>query len=176
MSYISKTLFIFFFCFYFLDSSFAHGPSRQKVSESIQINSTPENVWKVVRNFKNFTWNKNIKNIKADNADIGSERVINFKTGESIKQKLEKIDEKKMMISWRIIETDNKVLPVNSYSAKIFVKSSGDHTIVNYKSGFYRGFMGNDPPDELNDENSKIKVKNFILDNLNGLKEIIEKN
>ena len=36
--------------------------------------------------------------------------------------------------------------------------------------------MGNDPPAELNDENSKKKVKIFIVENLNGLKKIIEKN
>ena len=81
-----------------------------------------------------------------------------------------------MMVNWRIIETDNKVLPVNSYSAKIFVKPSDKKTKVIYKSGFYRGFMGNDPPVDLNDENSKKKVKIFIVENLNGLKKIIEKN
>ena len=32
---------------------------------------------------------------------------------------------------------------------------------VSYKSGFYRGFMGNDPPEELNDENSKLKFINL---------------
>ena len=36
--------------------------------------------------------------------------------------------------------------------------------------------MGNDPPVDLNDENSKKKVKIFIVENLNGLKKIIEKN
>ena len=35
--------------------------------------------------------------------------------------------------------------------------------------------MGNDPPPELNDENSKKLVKKFVLDNLEGLKRIIEK-
>jgi len=35
-----------------------------------------------------------------------------------------------MMVNWRIIETDNKVLPVNSYSAKIFVKPSDKKTKV----------------------------------------------
>ena len=40
---------------------------------------------------------------------------------------------------------------------------------VLYKTGFYRGFMGNDPPPELNDENSKKLVKKFVLDNLERL-------
>ena len=82
-----------------------------------------------------------------------------------------------MMISWRVIETDNKTLPVNSYAAKIFVKSVDSNTTsITYKSGFYRGFMGNDPPVELNDENSKLKVTKFIEGNLKGLKRIAESN
>ena len=82
-----------------------------------------------------------------------------------------------MMVSWRVIETDNKTLPVNSYAAKIFVKSIDSNTTsITYKSGFYRGFMGNDPPTELNDENSKIKVTKFIDGNLKGLKRIAEGN
>ena len=60
-------------------------------------------------------------------------------------------------------------------TAKIFVKSKDGKTLVQYKAGFYRGFMGNDPPPELNDENSKKLVKNFITENLQGLKKIVEK-
>ena len=65
---------------------------------------------------------------------------------------------------------------MNSYAAKVFVKKNNDKTIINYKAGFYRGFMGNDPPEELNDENSKKKVQEFIKKSLEGLKEIAEKN
>ena len=80
------------------------------------------------------------------------------------------------MINWRVIETDNSILPVNSYAAKVFVKEKDGKTQVLYKSGFYRGFMGNDPPLELNDETSKRLVTEFILNNLKGLKNIIENN
>lgn len=157
-------------------SSFAHGPSRQKVVESIEINASIEDVWNVISDFQNFQWNKNIKKSFAKSNEIGSERLITFKSGENIKQKLEKINKEKMMVSWRVIDTNDKILPVNSYAAKIFLKSDKDKTIVQYKTGFYRGFMGNDPPPELNDENSKKLVKIFITENLKGLKKIIEKN
>ncbi len=170
-----KIVIIFIVIFLINDSSFSHGPSRQKVSESIEINASAEEVWKIVSDFKNFKWNPTITETSAESNKAGSERVIKFKTGETIKQKLEKINQKKMMINWRILETDNKILPVNSYAAKVFVKSQDNKTIVQYKSGFYRGFMGNDPPPELNDENSKKLVKTFITENLKGLKQIIEK-
>ncbi|MBD23358.1 MAG: hypothetical protein CL572_06855 [Alphaproteobacteria bacterium] len=154
----------------------AHGPSRQKVSEKIQINAETKNVWEIVKNFKDFKWNKEIVSCSGNESTVGSERLIEFSNGSKVKQKLEKLDDDKMMIGWRIIETDNRMLPVNSYAAKVFVKKNNDKTIINYKAGFYRGFMGNDPPEELNDENSKKKVQEFIKKSLEGLKEIAEKN
>ena len=175
MSYFKNSITLFFVLM-IANPIYGHGPSRQKVSESIEIDASVDAVWKIVSDFNNFNWNKSVEKVSTSSNDVGSERTVVFKSGESIKQKLEKIDESKMMVNWRIIETDNKGLPVNSYSAKIFVKSNNNKTKVIYKSGFYRGFMGNDPPAELNDENSKKKVKTFIVENLNGLKKIIEKN
>ena len=169
-----KTFLAIFAIIFFNNSVFAHGPSRQKVSESIEIEATATDVWKIVSDFKNFNWNENIKEITTQSGEVGSERVITFKTGENVKQKLEKLDQEKMMVNWRILETNNSILPVNSYSSKIFVKSSDGKTVVQYV-GFYRGFMGNDPPPELNDENSKKLVRKFIKENLKGLKNTIEK-
>ncbi len=168
------TVFVYLFVF---DSALGHGPSRQKVSLSVDINAPAEKVWQIISNFKEFKWNTNVKDSKTSSNEVGSERLISFKDGGSIKQKLEKVNPEKMMVSWRVIETDNKILPVNSYASKIFVKANGDtKTSVTYKSGFYRGFMGNDPPPELNDENSKKKVQEFIEGNLKGLKKIAESN
>ena len=160
MSYLknSITLLLFFCSRHLLTGMVLPG---KKFRNPIEINASSDEVWKIVSDFNNFNWNKSVEKISANSNDVGAERTIFFKSGESIKQKLEKIDESKMMVNWRIIETDNKVLPVNSYSAKIFVKPSDNKTKVIYKSGFYRGFMGNDPPAELNDENSKEKSKNF---------------
>ncbi len=80
------------------------------------------------------------------------------------------------MISWRIKETDQKLLPVNSYQATLILKEDQEGKVeATYKAGFYRGFMGNDPPEELNDENSKKKVKEFISSALKNLKTKLEK-
>ena len=124
-----------------------HGPSRQKVNEKIEINANPEKVWEIVKNFMQVDWNSSIKMVVAENNEVGAERKLEFDEGKFVKQKLEKLDESKKIISWRIVETSNEIMPVNSYAAKIFVKESENgKTIVNYKAGFYRGFMGNDPP------------------------------
>ena len=59
--------------------------------------------------------------------------------------------------------------------ATLIIKDKDGKTEITYKAGFYRGFMGNDPPEELNDENSKKKVKLFIESALKGLKSVSEK-
>jgi len=52
-----------------------------------------------------------------------------------------------------IDEANVKALPVSSYGSSITVKV-GDNggSIITWKGGFYRGYMNNDPPPELNDE------------------------
>ena len=172
-----KLFFLIVLIVSFNNNADGHGPSRQKVSEKIEINTNPDKVWEIVKNYMKFDWNSSVKKVTAENNDIGSERKLEFEGGKFVKQKLEKIDETKKLISWRIIETSNDVMPVNSYAAKNFVKESENgKTIVNYKAGFYRGFMGNDPPEQLNDENSKKKVSIFIKNSLEGLKSIAESN
>ena len=101
----------------YFSSTNAHGPSRQKVSESIEINALPDEVWKVVSNFKEFEWNNTVKNVKSSGNNIGSERVIEFKSGAFIKQKLEKIDDKKIKgisiqfdMSTKLNELDGAIL------------------------------------------------------------------
>ena len=171
----------FKFCAYFLCIFFvsfeviSHGPSRQKVVEKIVINAELSNVWKIVSNFSDFSWNPLISSTDSDGNEIGSLRKITSKNGSNISQTLEKLDEEKKMISWRIKETDQKLLPVNSYQATLILKDQEGKVEATYKAGFYRGFMGNDPPEELNDENSKKKVKEFISSALKNLKTKLEK-
>ena len=170
-----KLFFLVIIIVSFNSNVYGHGPSRQKVNEKIEINANPEKVWGIVKNFAKYDWNSSIIKVIAENNKVGAERKLEFDGGKFVKQKLEKLDDTKKLISWRIVETSNEVMPVNSYAAKIFVKESENgKTLVNYKAGFYRGFMGNDPPELLNDENSKKKVAIFIKNSLKGLKSIAE--
>ena len=88
----------------------AHGPSRQKVSENIVINASPQKVWSIVSNFKQFDWNNNIKSTIADNNQVGSERTLEFTNGSLVKQKLEKNNNDKKIIDLRV---SNQVIITN---------------------------------------------------------------
>ena len=162
-------------CLFFSESALGHGPSRQKVSEKIIINASPEKVWEIVSNFSDFTWNTEVKSSKSNDNKIGSLRTLTLENNQQIIQSLEKLDPDKRKISWRVQQASDISLPVNSYQATLIIKDKEGKTEITYRAGFYRGFMGNDPPEELNDENSKKKVKLFIESALKGLKSVSEK-
>ena len=162
-------------CIFCPFQSSSHGPSRQKIKEQIIINSNISKVWSVISDFSKFDWNEDVKKVKVEGDGIGSVRTLTFEKNAEIQQSLEKLLDEKKIISWRVKKTDPSILPVNSYQATILLKDIDGKTEVTYKAGFYRGFMGNDPPEELNDKNSKAKARKFVLKSLNGLKTITEK-
>jgi len=169
---------IFICVFIFIFSTKAHGPSRQKVVEKIELVASPEKVWEIISDFTKFSWNTDVVNVSSTGKEIGSERELTFSNKKKITQSLEKFDDEKKKITWRITSTDNDILPVNSYSAMLMVtekKGEKNKSILTYKAAFYRGFMGNDPPENLNDENSKKKVTSFVKKNISGIKSIVEK-
>ena len=157
-------------------SANAHGPSRQKVVEKIEIGASPDKIWDIVKNFSDFSWHPMVKSVSQEGSGVGSKRILKFDGDVTITQALDKLVPEKKLISWRIQESVNEVLAVNSYAAIIIVGGEeNSKTTVTYKAGFYRGFMGNDPPEELNDANSKKKVTLFIKAGLEGLKKVAEK-
>ena len=69
---------------------------------------------------------------------------------------------------------DVKVLPVKNYSSILSVKGEGDKSTVEWRGAFYRGFMNNDPPPELNDEAAKKAVTGVYRTGLDALKQKLE--
>ncbi len=53
------------FAFLFSTAAIAHGPSRQKVVETIEIKAPAEKVWSVVSTYKDFTWHPEIAKSEA---------------------------------------------------------------------------------------------------------------
>ena len=46
---------------------FSHGPTRQKIKESITINAKPEDVWNVIKDFgKIDIWHPSISKVESD--------------------------------------------------------------------------------------------------------------
>lgn len=161
----------------FTTSAIAHGPTRQKVTETIEIEASAETVWAVIQNFGDATWLPMVDESSADqNNNEGSIRTLTLANGAQVIETLKKYDNEKLMYKYRISDAthDVNVLPVNNYSATLSVKANGDNSIVTWKGAFYRGYPNNDPPEELNDEAAVNAVTALYKAGLAGLKELIE--
>ena len=179
---MNKFIFSLFFLFIFtlFNNSYSHGPTRQKLKESVTINAKPEDVWNIIKDFgKINTWHPSISKVDSDSKnESGSIRTIYYspKNNTPIKQKLENYNAEKMMYKTSITEVDIKSFPVSTYTANISVKGNDDGTsTVLWKAAFYRAFLNNDPPPELNEAAAIKAVTEFFQAGLNNLKSKLEK-
>lgn len=157
--------------------AFAHGPSRRKVTESIEINAPPEKVWKVIGDFHNMSWLPGVEKTTGEggNTPDTAKRQIVLKGGATVDEELYKYNAEEHTYSYRIEKVDVKVLPVNDYSSTLSVlPADGGKSTVEWKGAFYRGYMLNDPPPELNDEASMKAVSGLYRSGLENLKKEVE--
>ncbi len=162
----------------------AHGPTRKKVVETVTINASPDKVWKVMGNFQDMSWLPGVKSTtgtggntideKNDDNEI-AKRTITLDSGGEIHEGLFKYDASEHSYSYRIDKVDPKVLPVNDYSSTIKVEpADGGKSTVTWKGAFYRGYMNNDPPPDMDDEASAAAVKKVYDAGLANLKKKVE--
>lgn len=155
-------------------SSLAHGPSRQKVVEKIEISAPADKVWSIVGNFQDASWIPGVEKTEGSGGNgADAKRTLTLKNGK-IDESLTKYDEASKTISYKIDNVDVKILPVNNYAATISIKEEGGKSIVEWKGAFYRGFMNNDPPPELSDEAAIKAVSDIYKAGLNSLKTKLE--
>lgn len=153
----------------------AHGPSRQKVEVTVEVNAPAEKTWAVVSNFGDLSWLAPVTKVEATGNDVGAERTLTLANGEIFKEKLDKFDAAKMMLMYRAVEDNVKALPVTNYSSRLTVKAVGaDKSTITWWGAFYRGYPNNDPPPELNDETAVKAVQGLYDTGLAALKAKIE--
>ena len=153
----------------------AHGPTRQKVTETVEINAPADKVWATIGNFQDMSWHPAVAKLEGTGGnDANATRTLTLTSGGTIEEKLLSHDPAKMVYKYEITKVDPKVLPVNNYSSNISVKGDGTKSTVEWKGAFYRGFMNNDPPPELNDEASKKAVEGVYRAGLDALKKKLE--
>ncbi|KQP32980.1 SRPBCC family protein [Methylobacterium sp. Leaf100] len=154
----------------------AHGPTRKKVEETVEINATPDKVWAVISNFQDMSWLPLVEKTEGKGGnEIKATRTLTLKGGATVDEELYKYSAEKMSYSYRITKVDVKTLPVNDYSSTIKVEDAGGKTKVSWDGAFYRGYMNNDPPPELNDEASQKAVRGLYRTGLDALKAKVEK-
>jgi hypothetical protein len=172
---------------------FAHGPVRQKMTKTIEINAPAAKVWEVIGNFADLSWLTVVESVKTDAGNnIGAVRVITLKNGGTIKEELIKYDATKMAYKYKITEMSTvktvdfnsgkenvPVLPVSDYAATISVASKDDkNSVVTWQAGYYRAYMNNLKPGELpemNNDAANKAVEDLFIEGLNNIKVLLEK-
>lgn len=153
----------------------AHGPTRQKAVEQVEINAPPEKVWAVIGNFQDMSWHPAVAKTEGSGGnEQGATRTLTLQSGGKIQEKLNKYDKEGRSFSYEITEVDVMVLPVTNYSSTLSVKGEGDKSTVEWRGAFYRGFMNNDPPPELSDEAATKAVTGVYRGGLDALKKKLE--
>lgn len=160
-----------------LGTAWAHGPTRQKVRESIEINAPPAKVWAVIGNFRDMSWLAPVSKTEGEKGnEIGATRRLTLTPGATVDEELYKYDAEKMTYSYRITAVDVKILPVTNYSSTLTVSpgADGKGATLEWAGAFYRGDPLNDPPPELNDEAAVKAVSGLYRAGLEALKKKIE--
>ncbi len=155
----------------------AHGPSRQKVEESIEVSVPAETVWGMIKDFGTFSaWcPKAVGETSQGGNEKGATRDLKLASGRSIKEELKSYDAEKMSYSYKILEVDPADLPVANYSSTIGVKAGASGgSLVEWSGAFYRSFMTNNPPPEQNDEAAIAGVTALYKECLANLKKVAE--
>lgn len=155
----------------------AHGPTRKKVTETVEINAPAEKVWAAIGNFKDMRWHPAVTaNAGQGGNAVDATRKLTLQGGGTIDEVLYKFEPEEKSYSYRIAEVDVKVLPVTNYSSTITVTAiDATHSKVEWRGAFYRGYPNNDPPPELSDEAAIAAVTGVYRGGLDALKAKLEK-
>jgi mxaD protein len=174
---------------FFAATASAHGPVRQKLERDIEVNAPAAKVWAIIKNYDDMSWLPGVKSVAAKGGNtVGATRVITLKDGGTIAEEMKKYDDAKMSYSYRITEMSSHkeithsgqnekipVLPVTDYAAAITVEAKGDKSVVQWKAGFYRAYMNNNPPQEMNEETANKAVGDLFKAGLESIKSLAEK-
>jgi len=186
---MKKFTFVSVLLFFFTSIAYAHGPVRQKVEEEITINAPVDKVWAIIKDYGDMSWLPGVKSTKVEGGNKkGAIRVLTLNDGGTITEELKKYDGDKMSYAYKITEMSTAktithagveekvpVLPVDNYAASIDLENKGGTTLVSWKAGYYRAYMNNNPPDEMNEEAANTAVTAIFKAGLNNLKALAEK-
>lgn len=177
------SLFLFFIPLLFVATAKAHGPVRGKMTASVTVNASAEQVWDVIKNYDDMSWHPSIQSVTADKGNKkGSVRVLTLANGGKITEKMKDYKADKMSYKYKIIDMTSTgtvhhagqdepipVLPVENYAATLSVKDKGGKALVTWVATYYRAYVNNNPPAELNEEAADKAVTAVLTDGLASL-------
>ena len=187
---MKKNSLLAFFLLLFSTIISAHGPVRGKMTATVDIEASPAEVWEVIKNFDDMSWHPSIKKTEATGGnEKGATRVLTLADGNQITEFLKKYDASKMSFTYKItdmsivktIEYSGQqenvpVLAVDNYQGKLTVKKKGSSSQLIWIATYYRGYMNNNPPVELNEATADEQVTAILKAGLTSVLHKFEPN
>jgi hypothetical protein len=156
----------------------AHGPTRQKLELSVEVNAPPEKIWSVVGNFHDLSWVPAVAKVEGagGNDPDTAKRTVTLKNGGVWHdEELSDYDAAKFTYGTFLPHVDVKVLPVADFSSHILVTAEpGGKSLVQWRTAFYRGYPNNNPPPDLNEAAAVKAVTALCQPALDALKARFE--
>jgi len=174
------SLFISVALFFFSAVASAHGPVRGKMTATLLIDAPAEKIWEKISDYGDMSWHQAMASSSADNGNNkGSVRVLTLKSGGTITEELKAYKADKMSYKYKITDMSTvktiqhsgqdeaiPVLPVENYQATLTVKAKGRKSVVTWVATYYRGYVNNNPPEELNEAAADAAVTAVLTDGL----------
>lgn len=154
-----------------VSAAFAHGPTPQKVDETIQIKADPKAVWAVAGDYPGISkWDSQLSASTGDN----KKREMTFKNGEKLVEEVDTYDPAGMTYEYRMLDPNLKAFAASSYSATLVITAKDGGSQIEWYGRVYRGDTGNEPSDDMNDDAAKAAMSTFFRAGLEGIKAKVE--
>ena len=152
----------------FSTAAWAHGPTPQKVDETIDIKAAPKAVWAVAGDFAGISkWDSEVKASQGDH----KKRTLTMKNGEKIEEEVDEYDADRMTYTYRMLNPNPKALPASSYSATLAVTPGQNGSAhIEWKAHVYRADTENEPPEGMDDQAARESLTRFFKVGLEGIK------
>lgn len=155
--------------------SWAHGPTPQQAEQTITVTAPPDAVWRILRDPASIAdWHPDIASVTIQGEGKGAKRTVEFATGGTVIDGIDRIDDKGMEIRWRLSEPDIQVFPASYYTNNITVAPAVEGSEVTWKASFFRADTTNEPEDRFSDEAAIAAMAALIGNGLAGLKAATE--
>ena len=161
----------------------AHGPVRAKLTATITIDAPAAKVWDVIKNYDDMSWLPAVRSVTGEGTNNkGAIRTLHLASGGTITEELKAYDAAKMAYKYKITEMSTvgtikhagqdehiPVLPVGNYAAEISVTDKGGKAEVEWVATYYRAYVNNNPPAELNEDAADKAVTDVLTSGLTNL-------
>jgi hypothetical protein len=148
------------------------GPTRLKVSESVSLALRPAEVWSLVGNFQDMSWDGDVVVAfgRGGNTAEGASRKLALRDGATMEESLYKYDAAGMSYAYHIDRVDLTRLPVQNASATLEVRpADGGKSVLTWKAAFYRNLAPGEGAADEADTRAKAAMAAYLRSALRSL-------